>query len=122
MFLKELTAETIYQYGTYIFIFWVATFLVRKTWGMFEGRLKNIDENVTENKSLNKEILKIDKDISVIQAQIHKSIKDHNEYTVQMWENQLDAMDRLCQNLNGNNPKIKELMNEIEGLKKTIHG
>ena len=115
-----MTAEEIFRYGSWVFVFWVAGFLIKKVWGLFEGRLKNIDDNVTENKVLNKEIVKLNKDITVIQAQIHSSIKQHNEYTVNMWNHQLDAMEKLCNNLNGNNPKMKMIMDEIGDLKKEI--
>ena len=66
-----LTPEAIYKYGSYIFIFWVATFLVRKMWSLFEGRLKNIDNNVTDNKKLNK-------DIAIIIAQTLTNLEKHD--------------------------------------------
>jgi Cdc6-like AAA superfamily ATPase len=115
-----MTAEEIFRYGSWVFVFWVAGFLIKKTWVLLEGKIKSIDDNVTENKALNKEIVKLNKDITVIQAQIHSSIREHNEYTVKMWNHQLDAMEKLCQNLNGKNPAIKLIIDEIDNLKKEI--
>ena len=110
MDLTKITGETIYQYGTYIFIFWVATFLLRKMWALFEGKITNIDNNVTENKRLNK-------DISVIQAQTLSKLQEHDKRNAEAWGKMINGMDKLCDNLNGGNPAIVELQKEIRELK-----
>lgn len=113
MDLTGLTGDVIYKYGTYIFIFWVATFLIRKMWDLFEGRLKNIDDNVTENKKLNK-------DITVIQAQIASKLKEHDESNRLSWGKLLYSLDKLCDTMNGGNPKIKAIQSEITALKQKM--
>ena len=112
-----LTPEAIYKYGSYVFIFWVATFLIRKMWSLFEGKVTNIDNNVTENKRLNK-------DIAVIQAQTLEKLDRHDKDNVEAWGKMLIGFDRICDFLNGKNPaiaKIKaELQTEIKELEKKI--
>jgi len=113
MDISGLTGEMIYKYGTYIFIFWVATFLVRKMWSLFEGRLKNIDDNVTENKRLNK-------DIAVIQAQTLKSMNKYEKNSEEAWKKLLSGFDRILELLNGRNPAIAKLRLEMKELKEKV--
>ena len=111
MDLSKLTGEVIYKYGSYIFIFYVATFLVRKMWGLFEGKLTNIDNNVTENKKLNK-------DIAVILAQTAKNLEKHEKTSGDAQVKIIAGIDKLCDNLNGGNPtivEVKKKLKEIEG-------
>jgi len=108
-----LTPEAIYKFGTYIFIFWVATFLVRKMWSLFEGRLKNIDDNVTENKKLNK-------DIAVIISQTLTKLEKHDTMSEEAWNKVLTGFDRICEFLNGKNPAIAKIRAEMKELKEKI--
>ena len=108
-----LTPEEIYKYGSYIFIFWVATFLVRKMWSLFEGKITNIDNNVTENKKLNK-------DIAVIQAQTLKNLDKYEQNSDEAWRKLLTGFDRICEFLNGKNPAIAKLRAEIKELKEKV--
>ena len=85
----------------------------KRIFDLFTTQVKVIAEETHENKKLNK-------DISVIQAQIQKQLQDHDKYTTEIWDKQLNAMNRLCDQLNGNNPKIKLIMDEIDDLKKEI--
>ena len=115
-----LTGKEIYEYGTYVFILWIATFLVRKMWSLFEKRITNIDNNVMENKRLNTEITKNLKDGSVIQAQIFDKIEKHDSSNIDAWSKMLTGFDRICEFLNGKNPAISKLRAEMEELKEKI--
>ena len=108
-----LTPEAIYKYGSYIFIFWVATFLVRKMWSLFEGKITNIDNNVTENKKLNK-------DIAVIQAQTLKNLDKYEKSSDEAWSKLLAGFDRVLELLNGRNPAIAKLRSELKELKEKV--
>jgi len=113
MDITNLTGDVIYKYGTYIFIFWIATFLVRKMWSLFEGRLKNIDDNVTANKRLNK-------DIAVIIAQTLNKLEKHDTMSEEAWAKMLTGFDRVLEFLNGRNPAIAKLRAEVKGEIKEI--
>ena len=113
MDLTGITGETIYKYGTYIFIFWVATFLIRKMWSLFEGKITNIDNNVTENKKLNK-------DIAVIQAQTLKNLDKYERSSDEAWNKLLAGFDRILELLNGRNPAIAKLRSEMNEMKEKI--
>ena len=113
MDLTGITGEAIYKYGTYIFIFWVATFLIRKMWSLFEGKITNIDNNVTENKKLNK-------DIAVIQAQTLSKLEKHDSTSIEAWSKLLTGLDRVCELLNGKNPALTKLRAEIKEIKEKI--
>ena len=108
-----LTPEVIYKYGTYIFIFWIATFLVRKMWSLLEGKITNIDNNVTENKRLNK-------DIAVILAQTSEKMEKHDKSSIEAWSKVLTGFDRICEFLNGKNPAIAKVQAEMRALKEKI--
>ena len=108
-----LTPEAIYKYGSYVFIFWIATFLVRKMWSLFEGRLKNIDDNTTENKKLNK-------DIAVIIAQTLTKLEKHDTMSEEAWNKVLTGFDRVCDFLNGKNPAIAKFKAEIRSEMKEL--
>jgi hypothetical protein len=119
-----LTGEVIYKYGTYIFIFWVATFLIRKMWGLFEGRIKDIDNNVIENMKINTENKKTNKDILVIQAQISEKqskiadkLTEHDVYDRKFREKELTFFEKICDFLNGGNPALKKIQQEIDEMK-----
>lgn len=84
-----------------------------KIFDLFTKEIKVIAENTSENKKLNK-------DISVIQAQIQKQIIEHDSYNRQSWEKMLQGFDRLCDFLNGNNPRIAAIQKEIRELKKVL--
>ena len=108
-----LTPESIYKYGTYIFIFWIATFLVRKMWSLLEGKITNIDNNVTENKRLNK-------DIAVILAQTSEKMDKHDKSNIDAWSKVLNGLDRICEFLNGKNPAIAKIQAEMKEIKEKI--
>ena len=108
-----LTPEVIYKYGTYIFIFWIATFLVRKMWSLLEGKITNIDNNVTENKRLNK-------DIAVILAQTSEKMDKHDKSSIEAWNKVLTGFDRICDFLNGKNPAIAKVQAEMKALREKI--
>ena len=108
-----LTPEVIYKYGTYIFIFWIATFLVRKMWSLLEGKITNIDNNVTENKRLNK-------DIAVILAQTSEKMDKHDKSSIEAWSKVLTGFDRICDFLNGKNPAIAKVQAEMKALREKI--
>ena len=120
MDLTGLTGDVIYKYGTYIFIFWIATFLVRKMWDLFEGRLKDIDNNVTENKRLNKDITVIQAQISDKLIQISKKLVDHDECSRDTWKEVFAMFRQLTEFFNGSNPKIAEMQKEIDKLKDNV--
>lgn len=84
-----------------------------KIFDAFMNEIRVMAEETHENKKLNK-------DISIIMAQTQKQLCDHGKYTNDMWDKQLDAMDRLCNTLNGSNPKILALQKEINDLKEII--
>jgi len=113
MDLTGITGETIYKYGTYIFIFWVATFLIRKMWSLFEGRIKDIYDNTTENKKLNK-------DIAVIISQTLTKLEKHDTMSNEAWGKVLTGFDRICEFMNGKNPAIAKLKAEMKELKEKI--
>ena len=113
MDLTGITGEAIYKYGTYIFIFWVATFLIRKMWSLFEGKITNIDNNVTANKRLNK-------DIAVIISQTLTKLEKHDTMSEEAWSKVLTGFDRICEFLNGKNPAIAKLRAEMKELKEKI--
>jgi len=113
MDITKLTGETIYQYGTYIFIFWVATFLIRKMWSLFEGKINDIYDNTTENKKLNK-------DIAVIQAQTLDKLEKHDNSSSEAWGKVLNGLDRICEFLNGKNPAIAKIQAEMKELREKI--
>lgn len=115
-----LTPEDIYKYGSYLFIFYVATFLVRKMWSLLEGKITNIDNNVMENKRLNLEITKNLKDGSVIQAQTLDKLDKHGKENIEAWNKMLAGFDRICEFLNGKNPAIAKIRSEMEELKEKI--
>jgi len=108
-----LTPESIYKYGSYVFIFWVATFLIRKMWSLFEGKVTNIDNNVTENKRINK-------DIAVILAQTSEKIDKHDKANIDAWSKVLNGLDRICEFLNGKNPAIAKIQAEMKELREKI--
>ena len=125
--LTGLTGDVIYKYGTYIFIFWIATFLVRKMWDLFEGRLKNIDDNVakdlatnTENKKINKDILVIQAQISEKQAKIADKLVEHDNCSKDTWKEVFAMFRQLTEFFNGSNPKIAEMQKEIDKLKDNV--
>jgi carboxypeptidase C (cathepsin A) len=108
-----ISPEEIYKYGSYIFIFYVATFLVRKMWSLFEGRVKDIYDNTTENK-------KINKDIAVIQAQTLKNLDRYERNSDEAWKKLLAGFDRMLEFMNGRNPAIAKLRAEIKELEDKI--
>ena len=108
-----LTPESIYKYGSYVFIFWVATFLIRKMWSLFEGKVTNIDNNVTENKRINK-------DIAVILAQTSEKIDKHDKANIDAWSKVLNGLDSICEFLNGKNPAIAKIQAEMKELREKI--
>lgn len=108
-----ISPEEIYKYGSYIFIFYVATFLVRKMWSLFEGRVKDIYDNTTENK-------KINKDIAVIQAQTLKNLDRYERNSDEAWKKLLAGFDRMLEFMNGRNPAIAKLRAEIKELEEKI--
>ncbi len=78
---------------------------------------------VTEIKVMSQEVCngkKLSKDISIIQAQIQKQITDHDKYNRESWETLIPALEKLCDTMNGQNPKIKSIQQEINELKKKI--
>jgi len=111
--LKLITPEQIFKYGSWVFVFWVAQFLIKKMWGILEGKITNIDNNVTESKRLNK-------DIAVIQAQTLAKLDKHDKSNVDAWSKMLTGFDRVCELLNGKNPAIAKLRAEMEELKEKI--
>ncbi len=115
-----LTPENIYKYGSYIFIFYVATFLVRKMWSLLEGKITNIDNNVTENKRINLEITKNLKDGSVIQVQTLNKLDKHDKDNVDAWSKMLTCFDRILDFMNGNNPAIAKIQAEMKELREKI--
>ena len=115
-----LTPEEIYKYSTYIFIFWTATFLVRKMWSLLEGKITNTDNNVTENKRLNLDMAKSLKDVSVIQAQILTKQDSHDKSNIDAWGKMLTGFDRICEFLNGKNPAIAKIRSELEESREKI--
>jgi hypothetical protein len=118
--LNSITPEEIYRYGSWLFVFWLAHFLVKRMWVLFENRLKNIDNNVTENKQINREIARSIKDTNVIQAQMFEKLKDHDNYNKEFREKELIFFERLCDFLNGGNPQIKDIRKEIITLKQKM--
>lgn len=115
-----LTGKEIYEYGTYVFILWVAQFLVRNMWNLFKGKVKDIYDNTTENKRLNVEITKNLKDGSVIQAQTLDKIEKHDKSSSEAWGKVLNGLDRICEFLNGKNPAIAKIQAEMKELKEKI--
>ena len=108
-----LTGKEVYEYGIYVFILWIATFLVRKMWGLLEGKITNIDNNVTDNKRLNK-------DIAVIQAQTLEKLDRHDKSNIEAWNKMLSGLDKICEFLNGKNPAIAKIRAEMNELKEKI--
>lgn len=113
MDLTGITGEVIYKYGTYIFIFWVATFLIRKMWSLFEGRIKDIYDNTVESERLNK-------DIAVILAQTLTKLEKHDTMSSEAWGKVLTGFDRVCEFMNGKNPAIAKVRAEIKELREKI--
>ena len=108
-----LTGKEVYEYGIYVFILWIATFLVRKMWGLLEGKITNIDNNVTDNKRLNK-------DIAVIQAQTLEKLDRHDKSNIDAWNKMLSGLDKICEFLNGKNPAIAKIRAEMKEIKEKI--
>jgi len=111
--LKLITPEQIFKYGSWVFVFWVAQFLIKKMWGILEGKITNIDNNVTENKKLNK-------DIAVIQAQTLKNLDKYEQSSDKAWNKLLSGFDRILELLNGRNPAIAKIRAEMKELKEKI--
>ena len=111
--LKLITPEQIFKYGSWVFVFWVAQFLIKKMWGILEGKITNIDNNVTENKKLNK-------DIAVIQAQTLKNLDKYEKSSDKAWNKLLSGFDRILELLNGRNPAIAKIRAEMKELKEKI--
>jgi len=111
--LKLITPEQIFKYGSWVFVFWVAQFLIKKMWAILEGKITNIDNNVTENKKLNK-------DIAVIQAQTLKNLDKYERSSDEAWSKLLSGFDRILELLNGRNPAIAKLRSEMKELKEKI--
>ena len=117
-----LTGKEVYEYGIYVFILWIATFLVRKMWSLIEGKLTsvdikvcNIDNNVMENKQLNLDITKNLKDVAVIQAQ---TLGKFEETTSSL--NKMEQAVRNTLNIsNGGNPVIKEILKRLDKVEET---
>jgi len=111
--LKLITPEQIFKYGSWVFVFWVAQFLIKKMWGLLEGKITNIDNNVTDNKKLNK-------DIAVIMSQTLTKLEKHDTMSNEAWEKVLKGFDRICDFLNGRNPAIAKLKAEMKELREKI--
>lgn len=111
--LKLITPEQIFKYGSWVFVFWVAQFLIKKMWGILEGKITNIDNNVTKNKKLNK-------DIAVIISQTLTKLEKHDTMSNEAWGKVLTGFDRICEFLNGKNPAIAKIRAEVKELKEKI--
>ena len=85
----------------------------KRIFNAFMSEIKTIAEETHENKKLNK-------DSFVIQAQIQKMIQEHDKYNRETWEKFLPALEKLCDTMNGNNPKIKAIQKEITEMKQII--
>ena len=79
----------------------------------FMNEIKVIAEDTHENKKLNKDAL-------VIQAQIQKQITEHDKYNREAWEKFLPALEKLCDTMNGSNPKILAIQKELDIIKKQM--
>jgi len=106
--LKLITPEQIFKYGSWVFVFWVAQFLIKKMWGLLEGKITNIDNNVTINKKLNK-------DIAVIISQTLTKLEKHDTMSNEAWTKLLTGFDKVLEFLNGRNPAIAKLRAEVKG-------
>ena len=84
-----------------------------KIFNLFTESVKGIAEDSKENKKLNKDML-------VIQAQIQKQIENHDKYDKEAWEKLLPAMEKMCDTLNGDNPKIIQLQEELKKIKEKM--
>ena len=98
-----INPEDIYKYGSYLFIFWCATFLVRKMWSLFEGRLKDTHTTTLENQ-------KILKDVSVIQAQtLAKLTKSDTAF-----DRLIESVEMMCGLLGGNINSLDKVKNGLK--------
>ncbi len=116
--LKSITPEEIYRYGSWLFVFWVAQFLIKRMWSLFEGKLRNIDDNTIVNKQLNKEIISLIKDTNEIQSRLYSTIMKHDDCSRKTWIKLLHTLDKLCLLVNGHNPELIQIRAELSTLKK----
>jgi chromosome segregation ATPase len=81
--------------------------------GMFKDQVQKIAET-------GKETHRVNKDIAVIQAQILDKLQKHDTGNRESWQRFLPTIERICDNMNGKNPAIKKIQEDIAKLKETI--
>jgi len=111
--LKTASLEEIFRFGVYVFLLYMVGWFIKKMWGMLEGRIKAIDNNVLESK-------KINKDIAVIISQTSDKMEKHDKMSIESWNKTLAGFDRILDFLNGKNPAITKLRAEIKEMKEKI--
>jgi len=109
--LKTASLEEIFRFGVYLFLLYMVYWFIKKMWGLLEGRIANIDNNVLKNK-------KINKDIAVIIAQTSKTLKEHDSRSANTQIEIVAGINKLTDNLNGGNPVVLKLREDFEEFKK----
>lgn len=85
-----------------------------KIFDLFTNEIKKLSEDSHENKKLNK-------DTAVIQAQMQKVLLEHDKYSRESWEGITKLSNEMCELLNGGNPAIRKLQEDIITIKEIIN-
>jgi hypothetical protein len=85
-----------------------------KIFDLFTNEIKKLSEDSHENKKLNK-------DTAVIQAQMQKVLLEHDKYSRESWERITKLLNEMCELLNGGNPAIRKLQEDIITIKEKIN-
>jgi len=116
-----MTPQLLWQYGSVILL----SLLIRELLIIYKGRMKEIRDNTENNKNCLSAITENLKESSQIQAEIldrlyqEDKIRTTDEVKRTMaWDKLIDVLQKMCSLMNGNNPAIIKLQEEMKKIQK----
>ena len=88
----------------------IITDINSKIFNLFTNKIESMSEDIKINKQLNK-------DTTVLQAKMFEKLKEHDTYNRKFREKELTLFERLCDFLNGGNPAIKNMQQQIDKMR-----
>jgi hypothetical protein len=85
-----------------------------KIFDLFTNEIKKLSEDSYDNKKLNKDQL-------VIQAQMQKVLLEHDKYSRDSWERITKLLNEMCELMNGGNPAIRKLQQDIIAIQERMN-
>jgi hypothetical protein len=120
-----LTVPELSEYGAIVFTLWLAQFLVREIWKLFKNKLESIHTIVEINKNSLIEVSRNLKESSIIQKQIIEALCREEKVRAEgeikrnlAWDKLIEALHKICGLMNGGNPAILKIQEEIKKLQK----